>query len=192
MKERQNAWTATFLESSLPWIQFGILLISAAVLIGFEFHLIQNQGNLNARDVGSIVEMENANRENEIRLSRILTRVMHLEEGSDSVLSGLLRKEQETPNLKALEGLGVQDAVEVQGEGVVRVRLAGKDLEYHRFVPLLSQQEVNTPLMRCLWLSLKSSGKPFSTSALPLQVDLELAFPRTVFRDGPTAEKLAK
>ena len=112
-----------------------------------------------------------------------------LEKEADSVLEGILKAEQEIPDLKALERLGRPDSVTKQAEDILSVKLTGGELEYHAFVSALNEQEAVTPLMRCTWLSLKTTGKPFHTSALPLQVDLELAFPRVPLPAAPPEAK---
>lgn len=170
-------WTAGGVNQSLPWMRCLAVFVPAVLLAGFECELVIKAREANGREALQLREMDAANEEKEVRIGSELAKLKALEEEADLVLGGLLREDQDEPDLTALERLGPHDSRSVHGDDSVRVKISSGELEYHALLPALNQQEMNTPLMRCTWLSLKTTGKPFHTSALPLQIDLELAFP---------------
>jgi len=169
---------AEYVAQSVPWVRFCMVLVPAVSLAAYECKLLRKEKEVNRIESRVLSEMLRSNGEVEKHLAKTLQRVEGLEEEADSLLGNVLRADQEVLNLKALERLGPPDSVTKQAEDVLSVKLTVGELEYHAFVSALNEQEATTPLMRCTWLSLKTTGKPFHTSALPLQVDLELAFPR--------------
>jgi hypothetical protein len=169
-----------------------MVLVPSFFLVGVESKMLRKESANNAIEARLISEMEKGNCDEEAQITKATARANVLDKEADLILGGLLREDQETPEVKALDGLGVQDFGCVQHVEFVSVKLSGSDLEYHAFVPALNQQESNSPLMRCTWLSLKTTGKPFHTSALPLQVDLELAFPRVTSRAAAPFQQSAE
>jgi hypothetical protein len=177
MNQILGKWSGESFKQSLPWIRCFAVFIPAVLAAGYECEFLLNARNANRKEALLLGEMEAVNHEREVQTGNASAKFKALEEAADLVLGGLLRDDQEEPDLTALEELGPEDSRSVQGDDSVRVKISSADLEYHILLPALNQQETNTPLMRCTWLSLKTTGKPFHTSALPLQIDLELAFP---------------
>lgn len=189
MNSQIDKWAGRHLESSLAWIRCLAVLIPAALLTGMECRLVVRHRAGNACEAGIIATLEAANRDNAAEIARVQAKLGSLEKEADSVLGGILKEDQNAPDLRALEKLGTQESVSGPADDVIRLRLSGGDIEYHVFVPALNKQETIAPLMRCTWLSLKTTGKPFHTSALPLQVDLEVAFPRVSARTPAATQK---
>lgn len=144
----------------------------------FQCNLMRNATVGNATHGRMICEVEAANRREDMRLKSELAAKSVLETEADSVLSGLLKDGQNPPDVSALGRLRVKDAGPVEGDNAMLLMSLAGALEYHAFVPALNQQEASSPMMRCKRLSLKNTGKPFYPSALPLHVDLEVAFPK--------------
>jgi hypothetical protein len=189
MRQKAHHWLADFLEPSLPWIRFCAVLIPALLLTGAEFKILAKAVKDNAHEERAMDNLEAANSQQAVEISKAQANLLLLAREADSVLGGILREDQETPDLRALEKLCVQPVGVPLADDVVRVMVSAVDQEYHAFVPALNRQETNSPLMRCTWLSLKTTGKPFHTSALPLQVDLELAFPKVSSRPPANLHK---
>jgi hypothetical protein len=184
MNEALRNLVAEYAAQSVPWVRFCMVLVPVVALGAFEYKMLQKGKEVNLIESRVLSGMVQANGREQEYLARILKRVEGLEKEADSVLEGILNAEQAGPDLKAWERLGPPDSVTKQSEDILSVKLTGGELEYHAFVSALNDQEATTPLMRCTSLSLKTTGKPFHTSALPLQVDLELAFPRAPFHSS--------
>ena len=163
---------------SLPWISCFVVFLLAVLIAGFEVNVLWHAKLKNRVEALTLSDLESTNQKNSEQIDKASNRLNALNGAADSILGGLLKEGQEDPDLSILEELGLQEIGTTTAEDVVRIRYSSSALEYHAFVPALNQQESDTPLMRCTWISLRSTGKPFHTSALPLQIDLELAFPK--------------
>lgn len=192
MKGKQSFWNADRMVRALPWIRCAGVLLPGLLLAAFQCNLLRNTAEGNAVHGRRVSEMEAANRGEEMHLNSELAAKSILEAEADSVLSGLLKEGANPPDISALERLRLQSAAPVEGDNAMHVMLFTGGLEYHAFVPALNQQEVNSPMMRCKRLSLKNTGKPFHTSALPLHVDLEVAFPRLPATAGELVRNAAE
>lgn len=164
-------------KTGLPWIRFSCVLGVALFTLSFEWNLLTEHKASNSKNSRSLRELEKVNEEDQIRSSAAITKAEALLQEAESVLGQLIASDAD-PEIGPLESAGLQDLETSRDESLVRVRLSAQKIAYHAFVPALNQQEATTPLMRCSWLSLKTTGRPFNKSALPLQVDLEVAFPR--------------
>lgn len=182
MNPELRNFVAEYVAQSVPWVRFCMVLVPAVSLAAYECQMLEKGHRANRVESQILSEMMRSNGEAQEYLARTSKRAESLEKEADSVLEGILKADQEVPDLKALERLGPPDFVTKQAEDVMSVKLTGGALEYHAFVSALNEQEATTPLMRCTWISLKTTEKPFHTSALALQVDLELAFPREPVR----------
>lgn len=188
MSQLLKFWEGNHLNQIIPWIRCLAVLVPVISLATFESTLLRKTKENNVSEERVVRDMEVSNQENEIQINNALAKNAELIKEADVILGGLLRPEQEEPNLTPLEQLGVTDSEEINEEAVLKVKVSSNKVEYHALVPALNQQETNAPLMRCTWLSLKATGRPFNTSALPLQVDLEMTFPRAVASHTATPE----
>ena len=192
MKRNQSLWNADGMVRVLPWIRFAGVLVPGLLLAAFQCSQVRDTTEGNEVHRRRVFEMESANRKEEVRLNSDFAAKSILEAEADSVLSGLLKEGANPPDISALERLRLEAAVPVDGDNAMHVMVFTGGLEYHALVPALNQQEANSPMMRCKRLSLRNTGKPFHTSALPLHVDLEVAFPRLPASAGELVRNAAE
>ncbi len=162
----------------VPWYRLGgVLAVATLALLGEVRMVLRARMSLEADTLAvSLQEAENQRIHELVR--RAAARSEALKATAEGILKGLLAEGQEEPDLGALAEAGLRVRGVSGGGDELRIKLLDNRVEYHTLLPALSRQEAATPFLRCTWLSLKTTGKPFHTSALRLQADFELAFPR--------------
>lgn len=168
------------LKNADSWFHFGVTLVLAVILAVFSLSfLIESSQQIRS----NTLKAETLEESNQARLNKITSvrsKSASLEQTADSLLKGLIKTEQEEPDLSALEAIGIHLQPSFFDDSSARFTFRSNALEYHALVPALSAQEKLNPLMRYSRLTLRTTQKPFRPSAIPLQVELELAFPKEI------------
>jgi hypothetical protein len=167
-----------------PWFHFGAFLVFALFVCLGELGtlLFSHQGESTVIAEAEALAAEN--RQRRLAVEGFRERAQKLEPAASAVLKGLLRKGDEDPDLAALESAGMRALPSQQDESAAIYTIRSNSLEFHSLVPALSLQEQATPLMRCARLSFRTTQKAFYTSAISLNSEMELVFPKADSSSG--------
>jgi hypothetical protein len=168
------------LKNANPWLHFTLVAVAGFLLVLVALQACMESRRINQNTEARADALEKRNTLRNAKLSQTRSKVAELSPIADQMLKGIASADRGEPDLNPLEQkIQIRHLAALEDEGKSRFTFRSNAVEYHALVPALAAQEKATPLMRCSRLILLTTAqRPFSTAAIPLQMDMELVFPR--------------